>query len=101
MVARIFRPAKTAMQSGRGKADHWILIHDADAAGPIEPLMGYTAGTDMDQQVRLAFATREDAVAYAERRGLAYEVDAEHERAPKAISYAENFSAARPLPWTH
>ncbi len=101
MVARIFRPAKTAMQSGRGKAGQWVLVHDQDLPRPIEPLMGYTTGTEADRQVRLRFDTREEAVAYAERLGIPYEVDTGHDRTAPQISYAENFSPARMTPWTH
>lgn len=101
MVARIFRPAKTAMQSGRGKTGRWVLVWDAEAPRAVEPLMGYTSSADMKQEVRLTFATREEAVAYAERNGIPYEVDAEHERARRLMSYSDNFAPGRRFPWTH
>ncbi len=101
MVARIFRPAKTAMQSGRGKAGRWVLVWDAEAPRAVEPLMGYTSSADMKQEVRLTFATREEAIAYAERNGIAYEVDAEHDRTRRLMSYSDNFATSRRFPWTH
>jgi hypothetical protein len=101
MVARIFRPAKTATQSGRAKAGRWTLVFDAEEPRSLEPLMGYTSAADMRQQIRLTFDTREEAVAYATRHGLAFEVEGEHERTRQAIAYADNFRPDRRFPWTH
>lgn len=101
MVARIFRPAKTAMQSGHGKTGRWVLVWDAEAPRSVEPLMGYTSAADMTQEVRLTFDTREEAVAYAERYGIAYEVEPEHNRTRRAAAYADNFRTGRRTPWTH
>ena len=63
--------------------------------------MGWTISTDMQGQVRLAFDTREEAVSYARRHGIAFEVLAENavRRAPRA--YADNFAFHRKQPWTH
>ncbi len=101
MVARIFRPAKTAMQSGQGKAGRWMLTFDEDEPRSVEPLMGYTSSADMKQQIRLQFATREEAVAYAERKGIPYEVDGEAQKKRQPASYADNFRPDRRFPWTH
>ena len=101
MVARIFRPSKTAMQSGRAKTGRWVLVWDAEEPRSVEPLMGYTSSADMNQQVRLTFDSREEAIAYAERHGIAYEVDAEHDRKRRPISYSDNFRTDRRFPWTH
>ena len=101
MAARIFRPSKTAMQSGRGKTGKWILVWDADEPRSVEPLMGYTSAADMKQQLRLTFDSREEAVAYAERKGIAYEVESEHTRAKRPASYSDNFRTDRRFPWTH
>ncbi len=101
MAARIFRPSKTAMQSGHAKAGHWVLVWDAEEPNTVEPLMGYTSSADMKQELRLTFATREEAVAYAERNGIPYEVDAEHDLQRRSISYSDNFAPGRRSPWTH
>jgi hypothetical protein len=101
MAARIFRPAKNAMQSGRAKTGRWMLVYEPEIAPSVEPLMGYTSSADMRQQVKLAFDSREDAVAYAERNGIPYEVVADHDRATRPLSYADNFRTGRPFPWTH
>ena len=72
--ALIYRPAKSAMTSGRGGTRRWILEFEPQSAPFIDPLMGWTGSTDPMVQVRLAFPTREAAVAYAHRQGLDYEV---------------------------
>ncbi|MBN9250382.1 MAG: ETC complex I subunit, partial [Mesorhizobium sp.] len=75
MSARIFSPAKTAMQSGKGKTGYWLLEFDPEQPRKIDPLMGYTTSGDMKSQIRLSFETREEAVAYAENQGLSYRVE--------------------------
>ena len=72
--ALIYRPAKSAMTSGRGGTRRWILEFEPQSAPFIEPLMGWIGSTDPMAQVRLAFPTREAAVAYARRQALDYEV---------------------------
>ena len=63
MTARIFRPAKTAMQSGAAKTRRWMLEYEPEVPREIEPLMGWTSSADMHSQVQLAFDTREVAIA--------------------------------------
>ena len=91
MKARIFKPSKTAMQSGRGKTHKWVLEFEPAAARGHDPLMGWTSSTDMNSQVRLHFATREAAVDYAERKGIDYEVQDPHEQRFHRKAYADNF----------
>jgi hypothetical protein len=101
MLARIYLPAKTAMQSGRAKTKDWVLEFEPASARTPDPLMGWTVSSDMNGQVRLAFDTREEAIAYAQRHGIAFELLApkEHRRIVKA--YADNFAFNRREPWTH
>ena len=91
MQARIYRPAKTVMQSGRGKTRQWVLEFDLATPRRPEPLMGWTSSGDTLNQVRLRFASQEDAVAYAERKGLSYTVEPAHERRVVPRNYADNF----------
>lgn len=101
MVVRIYKPAKTAMQSGRARTMKWVLEYEPEAPSEVEPLMGWTATTDAHSQVRLEFDRKEEAVAYAKERGLPYRVIAPKE--PKIVrkSYADNFKFDRLEPWTH
>ncbi|MBI4273241.1 MAG: ETC complex I subunit [Rhizobiales bacterium] len=101
MVARIFKPAKTAMQSGAAKTKEWILEFEPDAPRQVEPLMGWTSSTDMKSQVRLRFASAEEAVAYCQRHDIAYQVFAAKEPTRRAIAYADNFAFQRRGSWTH
>ena len=74
MVARIYKPAKTAMQSGSAKTKDWVLDYEPEQARVIEPLMGWTSSGDMRQQLRLRFESKDEAVAYCERHGIPYQV---------------------------
>ena len=101
MTARIYRPARNAMQSGKAKTGNWILEFDRATARTIDPLMGYTSSADPLAQVRLKFATRDDAVAYAEKHGIAYRLEEPKESKRRVISYSDNFKYDRKSPWTH
>ncbi|WP_237153431.1 ETC complex I subunit [Oryzibacter oryziterrae] len=101
MAARIYKPAKNAMQSGRGRTENWVLEFEPERAKTVEPLMGYTSSTDMLQQVKLSFETRDQAIAYATRNGLAYRVVEPKERTAKRMSYSDNFKSSKAEVWTH
>lgn len=101
MVARIYQPTKNPMQSGRGKTGNWVLEYVRETPRKIEPLMGYTSSTDMKQQIKLNFDSQEDAVAYAERNGIAYQLANQKQRKIRMTSYSDNFKFDRKQSWTH
>ncbi len=101
MVARIYKPSKTAMQSGVARTKRWVLEFEPEAPKEIDPLMGWTGSGDMQSQIRMSFETQDDAVAYAKRNGLAYIVQEPHKRKPTRKSYADNFRYGRLKAWTH
>lgn len=101
MSARIFSPAKTAMQSGKAKTGYWVLEFEPAQPRRIDPLMGYTSSGDMTSQIRLSFETREEAIAYAEKNGIEYRVQEPKEAKRRPISYSDNFRYDRKTPWTH
>jgi hypothetical protein len=101
MTARIYRPAQTAMQSGPARTKEWVLDYDPETPREIDPLMGWTSSRDMRSQLRLAFATEEEAVAYAERNGIAYRLEEPRLRAAVRKSYSDNFRFGRKEAWTH
>ena len=101
MSARIYSPAKTAMQSGTAKTGYWVLEFEPEKPRTIDPLMGYTSSGDMKSQIRLTFDTREEAVAYAEKQGLPYRVEEPKPAKRRLISYSDNFRFDRRTPWTH
>ncbi len=101
MTARIFKPAKTAMQSGEARTKEWVLEFEPGARRDVDPLMGWTSSSDMQSQVRLEFDTKDEAVAYATREGLAYTLTEPKPRKPIRKSYADNFRFGRTDNWTH
>jgi hypothetical protein len=101
MTARIFKPAKNAMQSGAAKTKEWQLDYEPAQPRMIEPLMGWTSSTDMRQQLTLKFHSREEAVAYCEREGIAYQVIEPKESVRRRAAYSDNFAFRRTEPWTH
>lgn len=101
MVARIYKPTRNAMQSGTAKTKLWVLDYEPEQARQVEPLMGYTSSADMKSQLRLRFDSKEEAIAYAERHGIAYQVQEPQEPTRRRIAYADNFSFRRIGQWTH
>jgi hypothetical protein len=98
--ARIFLKPKTAMQSGPAGRD-WLLEFAPSEKRHADPLMGWIGSGDTEAQLRLHFASRDDAVAYAEREGIAYEVELPRVRVVKPKSYSDNFKFGRAENWTH
>lgn len=101
MRARIYQIPKNAMQSGRAKTDDWVLEFEPAEARRADPLMGWIGSADTQAQVRLVFASREEAVAYAEREGIVHVVELPKARVMKPKAYSDNFRAGRAENWTH
>jgi hypothetical protein len=101
MRARIYQPAKNAMQSGKARTHCWLLEYEPESAKAPDPLMGWTSSRDMRQQVSLEFDTQEEAVFYAEKNCIPYQVFEPHRPAAKSKSYSDNFRADRKEPWSH
>ncbi len=102
MFAKIYQPAKTAMQSGKAKAGYWLLEFEAEAARRIDPLMGWTSADETTPgQVKLSFESKEAAVRYAESRNIPFRVMEPHQAIPVAKAYSDNFAFRRRKPWTH
>ena len=101
MSARIYKPSPSATQSGKAATKAWVLVYEPEAAMHIEPLMGWTSSGDMKRQITLRFATKEEAVAYAERNGIAYRVEEPKLVTRKVFSYSDNFRNSRQGQWTH
>jgi hypothetical protein len=91
MAARIYRPARTATQSGRAKTFHWVLEMAPKMPKVTDPLCGWIGSGDTEQQLKLHFPSKEAAIAYAKREGLDYRVFEPHKRIVTPKSYAENF----------
>ena len=103
MTARIYRPAKTAMQSGTARTKQWVLDFVPETAREVDPLMGWTSSSDTQAQVRLRFDTKEEAVEYARDHGIDAVVTEPQRRTPhiRPGGYGENFATNRRAVWTH
>ena len=103
MRARIYQPARTAMQSGTAKTKNWVLEYAPASARSVDPLMGWTSSDDMNSQVKLSFDSKEAALDYAKAKGLDAVVTEAKTRKPniRAGGYGENFATARRGAWTH
>jgi NADH dehydrogenase len=103
MRARIYKPAKTAMQSGTAKTHHWVLEFAPASAREVDPLMGWTSSRDTQSQVRLRFESKEAALEYAEEHGIEAVVQEPKTRRPniRPGGYGENFATGRRGAWTH
>jgi len=103
MRARIYQPAKTAMQSGTARTRGWVLEFAPASAREVDPLMGWTSSDDTQAQVRLRFDSRDEAEAYARAKGLEVEVSEPKARKPmiRPRGYGENFATDRKGAWTH
>ncbi len=89
--AKIYKPSKTAMQSGLKKFDKWHLEFIVDKPG-INPLMGWESSTDTYSELNLEFSSKELAVDYAKKNKIEYELIEPNERKIVKKSYADNFT---------
>ena len=101
MVARIYQPSKTAMQSGQAKTREWVLVFTPAKARVYDRTTGWVGAEETRSQIRLTFPTLEAAQAYAQEQGIAYQVETTQKRALISKSYADNFRHDRPEAWTH
>ncbi len=101
MEVRIFKPTKTAMQSGRGNIKSWVMEFEVTSPSIPDRLMGWSGSSDTMRQVKMAFKTKDAAISYAKKNGYGYSVHMEKIRRIKPKAYADNFSTNRIAPWTH
>jgi len=100
MKVRIYKPAKTAMQSGQAKTKEWLLESEPTPK-IVDPLMGWIGSRDTMQQVQLWFHILDEAKARAEKDGWQYTVEQPHPRHIRPKAYADNFAYNRVGRWTH
>ena len=103
MRARIYKPAKTAMQSGMAKTQDWLLEFAQTSARDVDPLMGWTSSSDTQTQGKLRFPTKEAALDYAKTNGIDAQVIEPKPRKSniRPGGYGENFATGRRGAWTH
>lgn len=103
MRARIYKPARTAMQSGTAKTRAWVLEFAQNSARDVDPLMGWTSSSDTQTQVKLRFPTKEAAIDYAKANGIDAQVVEPKPRKSniRPGGYGDNFATGRRGAWTH
>ena len=101
MTARIYRPSRSATQSGAAKSRRWLLEFEPEQPREIEPLMGGTSSGDMKSQIKLWFDSKEEALDYAARNGIDARVEEPAPTSRKILSSSVNFKANRLTQWTH
>lgn len=97
--AKIYQPAKTAMQSGKCKTRQWLLEFEKPAAGAPDALMGWNSQPDTATQIKLTFSTKDEAIAYATAKKLDYTVSEPKKAVVPPKAYAENFSMTKRKAW--
>ena len=103
MRARIYKPARNAMQSGSAKSKRWVLEFAPAARREVDPLMGWTSSNDTQSQVKLRFDSKEAALEYAQEHNIEAVVSEPKPRKAniRAGGYGENFATNRRTVWTH
>lgn len=91
ITAKIFKPVKTATQSGRAKTKKWVLEYELETRRQPEALMGWVSSGDTLNQVKIGFDTQEEAIAFADKKGWDYSVVEPQSRRLKPRTYLDNF----------
>jgi len=94
---RIFKPSKTATQSGRNNAKSWVMEFEPNSPKQTDSLMGWIGSADTQGQVRVKFGSKEEALAFAKKKGLTFYVQEPRKVRVRAKNYADNFSFHRPF----
>ncbi len=89
--AKIYKPSKTAMQSGIKKFDKWVIEFITEKPG-INPLMGWESSTDTNSEIKLEFSSKELAIEYAKKNKINFELIEPKIRKIVKKSYADNFT---------
>ena len=88
--AKIYKPSKTATQSGLKKFEKWILEFETNDP-TINPLMGWESSNDTYTELKMEFTSRELAIEYAKKNKIQYELIEPQERKFVKKSYSDNF----------
>ncbi len=94
---KIYQPAKSATQSGRGKVKRWILEYELETPRQPESLMGWVSSGDTLNQVKMSFDTKEEAIAFAEKKNWRFTCVEPQKRLLKGRTYLDNFKYVPPV----
>jgi len=90
-IARISELDRRTTQSGKANAGRWLFEFERSEPLRPDPLTGWAGSGDTNTQVRINFGTREEAIAYADRHGIAYHLVPSTPVKMKIQAYADNF----------
>lgn len=92
---KIYKPAKTAMSSGRCKTCKWLIEMEAGNTQYVEPVMQWTASTTTQNQIKLVFESKEQAIQFATKNNWDYKVIEPHTKKILPKSYTDNFTSPK------
>ena len=101
MTIKIYKPSKTAMQSGKGNTKKWLAKYISDVDIAKDSLMGWNSSLDTKEQIKIFFDTKEQAIEWSIKNNQQFIVVEPKERKIKPKNYASNFDINRKEPWTH
>ena len=101
MIVKIYKPTKTSMQSARNKTKKWLVEYVDKNSEEKDSLMGWNSSLDTQNQIKIFFETKEQAIAWAKNNNYQFYVEEPKIKKIKLKSYASNFSINRKEPWTH
>ena len=101
MTIKIYKPAKTSMQSGSKNTKKWLAEFISDIDTKKDTLMGWNSSLDTQSQIKIFFDTKEQAVNWPIKNKYQYFVEEPKKRKIKIKSYASNFDTNKKEPWTH
>lgn len=101
MTVKIYKPSKTAMQSGIGKTKKWLAEYISDEATHKDSLMGWNSSLDTKSQIKIFFDSKSQAIEWAKINDYQYFVEEPKTKIIKIKSYASNFDINRKESWTH
>ena len=101
MVLKIYKPSKTAMQSGKAKTNNWIVEKVSNSTSDKDSLMGWNTSEDTENQIKLFFSSKEKAINWAIENNYQYQVFEPQSKKIVPKNYSDNFSSNRKEPWTH
>ena len=88
--AKIYKPTKNAMQSGKANTQKWLLEFET-LNNSINPLMGWESSKDTLSELKLEFLTKYQAIEYAKKNNVDYYVIEPEKRKVVKKSYTDNF----------
>jgi len=101
MTIKIYKPAKSSMQSGLGKTKQWIAEYITETDKVKDTLMGWNSSLDTKEQIKMFFDTKEKAIEWSKKNNQQFIIIEPKERKIKPKNYASNFDMNRKEPWTH